>query len=66
MPRQPPELKIKFVFPGDMSPQKRKRLTPEQAGIIPRLEHLYAFKALIERLFGNPAFVKIGHGVEMP
>jgi hypothetical protein len=60
-----PKIRIKLVSPGDVRPPKRKRLTPEQAGIVPRIEHLYPFKAMIERLFGNPAFMKIKMGASM-
>ena len=60
-----PDINIKFVSPGDVRKPKRKRLTPEQAGIRPRLEHLYPVKALMEKLFGRAAFMKIKMGGSM-
>lgn len=60
-----PDIKVNFVSPGEVRKKTRKRLTPEQAGIQARLEHLYPVKALIESLFGRPAFMKIKMGGSM-
>lgn len=60
-----PDIKINFVSPGDVRKPKRKRLTSEQAGIHPRLEHLYPVKALMENLFGRAEFMKIKMGGSM-
>jgi hypothetical protein len=60
-----PNMKIEFISPDKVRKIKRKRLTPEQAGIQPRLEHLYAIKALIEKLFGPAEFLKIKMGGSM-
>jgi hypothetical protein len=37
-----PEFKIKFVSSCEVHKKSRKRLTPLEAGIQARLEHLYA------------------------
>jgi hypothetical protein len=60
-----PDITIKFVSPGEVRKPKRRRLTPDQAGIQPRLEHLYPVKALMEKLFGRAAFMKIKMGGSM-
>lgn len=59
------DIKIRYVSPDDVGKAKRKRLTREQSGIQARLEHLYPVKALVERLFGNAAFMKIKMGGSM-
>jgi hypothetical protein len=58
-------IKVKFIAPTGARKNSRKRHTPNQAGIEPRLEHLYPFKALIEKLFGRAAFMKIKMGGSM-
>jgi hypothetical protein len=60
-----PDIKLKFVSAGEVRKPKRKRLTPEQAGIQARLEHLYPVKALMEKLFGRAEFMKIKMGGSM-
>jgi hypothetical protein len=60
-----PDIKITFVSPGEVRKKSRKRLTPPQAGIQARLEHLYPVKAIIEKLFGRAAFMKIKMGGSM-
>ena len=55
----------KFASPNKGHRKPRKRLTPKEAGIQARLEHLYPVKALIERLFGRAAFMKIKMGGTM-
>jgi hypothetical protein len=65
MPKRAPNIKIRFASPVEVRKQSRKRLTPEQAGLRAQPEHLYPMKALIERLFGNPAFMKIKMGGSM-
>jgi hypothetical protein len=65
MSKRPVTFKINFVSSDSIHRKPRRRLTPEQAGIHPRLEHLYPVKALIERLFGNTAFMKIKMGGSM-
>ena len=60
-----PDIKINFVSPKNVRAPPRKRLTPEQAGIQARLEHLYPVKALMEKLFGRAAFMKIKMGGSM-
>jgi hypothetical protein len=60
-----PDIKINLVSPSEVCKIPRKRLTPEQAGFQAQLEHLYPVKALIERLFGRPAFMKIKMGGSM-
>lgn len=59
------EVRPVFISPDEVRKTKRKRLTPEQAGIQPRLEHLYAVKALIEHLFGRDEYLKIKMGGSM-
>jgi hypothetical protein len=60
-----PNIKIEYISPDKVRKIKRKRLTPEQAGIQPRLDHLYAVKALMEKLFGPAEFLKIKMGGSM-
>jgi hypothetical protein len=60
-----PDIKINFISPGQFRKKSRKRLTPPQAGIEARLEHLYPVKAIIEKLFGRAAFMKIKMGGSM-
>jgi hypothetical protein len=60
-----PGIKISFVSPGKARKKSRRRLTPPQAGIQAQLEHLYPIKALIEKLFGRAAFMKIKMGGSM-
>jgi hypothetical protein len=60
-----PDIKVKFVSPDNVRRPKRERLTPEQAGVQARLEHLYPVKALVEKLFGCAAFMRIKMGGSM-
>jgi hypothetical protein len=60
-----PNFKIEFVAPGGVRKKPGKRLTPREAGIRAQLEHLYPVKALIEKLFGKAAFMKIKMGGSM-
>jgi hypothetical protein len=64
-PQSPPKLRIKFVSPDEVRKRPRKRLSPSEAGIQARLEHVYPIKALIEELFGRSAFMKIKMGGSM-
>jgi hypothetical protein len=64
MTTKPTSIKIKYVTPSD-TPKRRRRLTPPEAGIQARIEHLYPLKSLFEQLLGRPAFMQIKMGGSM-
>jgi hypothetical protein len=55
MPRlKPPNIKVRFIAPGEATPVRKRRPTRAEIGLHADMSQFYEMKAVLEEAFGHP------------